>query len=120
MLVLTRKLNEEVLIGDDIKITLLRMQGGSVRIGIDAPREIRILRGELERLDVALGEEADILSTREEAFAHPHQAVNPVNRLGHATIGTPEPTVFVGTVKSNGEDACLKCAPLANFLQQAN
>jgi len=48
MLVLTRKANEQILIGDDIKITLLRVRGNSIRLGIDAPREVRIVRGELD------------------------------------------------------------------------
>lgn len=48
MLVLTRKNNEEIFIGDNIKIKLIRVRGNSVRIGIDAPREVRVVRGELE------------------------------------------------------------------------
>ena len=53
MLVLTRKENETIRIGDDIVITLVKTQGGSVRIGIDAPKEVKILRGELEPCDAA-------------------------------------------------------------------
>ncbi len=48
MLVLTRKADEQILIGDNIKITLVRVRGNAVRIGIDAPRDVRIVRGELE------------------------------------------------------------------------
>ena len=48
MLVLTRKTDQQIMIGDDIKITLLRIRPNSVRVGIEAPRNIRILRGELE------------------------------------------------------------------------
>lgn len=51
MLVLTRKANEEILIGDNIKITLVRVKGGSVRIGIDAPRDVRVVRGELKNIE---------------------------------------------------------------------
>jgi len=48
MLVLSRKTNEEIWIEElGIKIVVLRQDGNSVRIGIDAPKEIRILRGEL-------------------------------------------------------------------------
>ena len=54
MLVLTRKLQEEILIGDNIKVTLMRVRGNTVRIGIEAPRDVRIVRGELERLDACL------------------------------------------------------------------
>jgi carbon storage regulator CsrA len=56
MLVLTRKANEEILIGDNIKITLVRVKGGSVRIGIDAPREVRVVRGELKSGELKSGE----------------------------------------------------------------
>ena len=47
MLVLTRKLNEEITIGDNIKVTVLQIKGNSIRLGIDAPKDVRIVRGEL-------------------------------------------------------------------------
>jgi carbon storage regulator len=47
MLVLTRKIGEGIVIGDDIKITIVEMKGGSVRIGIDAPRDKKIYRQEV-------------------------------------------------------------------------
>ncbi|HBU12474.1 MAG TPA: carbon storage regulator [Clostridiales bacterium] len=46
MLVLTRKINEAILIGDDIKVTLLNIESDRVRIGIDAPKSMRIYRYE--------------------------------------------------------------------------
>ncbi len=49
MLVLTRKPGESVLIGDDITITILETRGDGVRIGIDAPRGVRIQRDEIVR-----------------------------------------------------------------------
>ncbi len=48
MLVLTRKADETIRIGNDITITLLRVRGGQIRIGIDAPAEVSIRRGELD------------------------------------------------------------------------
>lgn len=51
MLVLTRKPREEIRIGNGITITVLRVKGQSVRIGIEAPNDMRIVRGELELLD---------------------------------------------------------------------
>ncbi|QEG41619.1 carbon storage regulator [Roseimaritima ulvae] len=51
MLVLSRKLNEKIQLGDNITVTVLRVQGNTIRLGIDAPRDVRILRGELEPLD---------------------------------------------------------------------
>ncbi|MCP4341965.1 MAG: carbon storage regulator CsrA [Desulfobulbaceae bacterium] len=47
MLVLTRKIGEGIVIGDDVKITIVEMKGGSVRIGIDAPRDRKIYRQEV-------------------------------------------------------------------------
>ncbi|QGJ69212.1 Translational regulator CsrA [Planctomycetales bacterium 10988] len=47
MLVLTRKLNQEVVIGDQIKIKVVKIDGNKVRIGIEAPENVRILRQEL-------------------------------------------------------------------------
>lgn len=48
MLVLTRKADERVLIGDDIVITVLEVRGdSSVRLGIEAPRDRRIRRQEI-------------------------------------------------------------------------
>ena len=47
MLVLTRKAGEKLMIGDDVVITILNVNGGQVSIGIDAPREINIVRSEL-------------------------------------------------------------------------
>ncbi|HEV7566221.1 MAG TPA: carbon storage regulator [Microbacteriaceae bacterium] len=49
MLVLTRKPGERVLIGDDIVITVLESRGDGIRIGIDAPRGVRINRDEIVR-----------------------------------------------------------------------
>ena len=53
MLVLTRKPGEKILLGDDIVITVLDSRGDSIRIGIDAPRGVKIQRDEIVR---AVGE----------------------------------------------------------------
>ncbi len=50
MLVLSRKLNEQIRINDRITLTVLRIQGKSVRIGIEAPKDVHIVRGELPAL----------------------------------------------------------------------
>jgi carbon storage regulator len=47
MLVLTRKLMEKLFIGDDICVTVVRLEGSQVRLGIEAPREVSIVRAEL-------------------------------------------------------------------------
>ena len=47
MLVLTRKSHDSIRIGDNIKVTILRIKGNTVRIGVEAPDDVRIVRGEL-------------------------------------------------------------------------
>ncbi len=47
MLVLSRKVGETIQIGTDITLTINRVSGGRVQIGIEAPREVAIRRGEL-------------------------------------------------------------------------
>lgn len=50
MLVITRKKKERIKIGDDVVITVLRTQAGHVRLGIEAPRGVPIVRDELPPL----------------------------------------------------------------------
>jgi carbon storage regulator len=47
MLVLTRKVGEGIVIGNDVKITVLETRGGTVRIGVDAPKSKKIYRQEI-------------------------------------------------------------------------
>ena len=49
MLVLTRKPRQQIMIGDNIIINVVEVQGENVRIAIDAPRDIKIYRGEIYR-----------------------------------------------------------------------
>ena len=49
MLVLSRKVDQEIKIGDDITIKVVKVQGKSVRLGIAAPREVRVVRAELPK-----------------------------------------------------------------------
>ena len=49
MLILTRKDNESLFIGDDIEITVLGLKGNQVRIGINAPKDIDVHREEVYR-----------------------------------------------------------------------
>jgi carbon storage regulator len=49
MLVLTRKLQQQIKIGEQITVTILKVKGNTVRVGISAPREVRVVRGELPK-----------------------------------------------------------------------
>ena len=61
MLVLTRKSNQSIMIGDDIEVSVLSIMGEKVRIGIQAPRDVPVFRREVyleiqqERQGVAAG-----------------------------------------------------------------
>ena len=51
MLILTRRIGESLMIGDNVAVTVLGVKGSQVRIGIDAPREVAVHRQEIyERL----------------------------------------------------------------------
>ena len=47
MLVLTRKTNQSIMIGDDVEVSVLSVSGDKIRIGIAAPREIPVFRKEV-------------------------------------------------------------------------
>ena len=55
MLVLTRKIGEEIRIGDDITVKVTSVQGGRVKLGIEAPRDRRITRSEMEPVGSPFG-----------------------------------------------------------------
>jgi len=55
MLVLSRKQNERIRVGDSVVVTVVRVSGDKVRIGIEAPPEVRVLRDELEDEGSGLG-----------------------------------------------------------------
>ncbi|WP_428738087.1 carbon storage regulator CsrA [Sulfurimonas sp.] len=57
MLVLARKVDEAIVIGDNIVVKVIAVENGVVKLGIDAPKEVSILRDELAR-EVALSNKA--------------------------------------------------------------
>jgi carbon storage regulator len=56
MLVLTRGISQEIVIGDDVVVTVVSVQGNKVRLGITAPREVPVHRRELRRPPEPAGE----------------------------------------------------------------
>ena len=100
MLVLTRKLMEKLYIGDAICVTVVRLEGGQVRLGIEAPREVAVLRAEL--------------ATREREPSHrpPIAGRSPPPRSGLADRGFAEPV-------SDAADRLDEVGRLAHLLAQA-
>jgi carbon storage regulator len=56
VLILTRKIGESILIGEDIEIRLMGIEGRSARIGIDAPKDVAVDREEVRETKVERGE----------------------------------------------------------------
>lgn len=84
MLILRRKKDESILIGDNIRITIVECGSEGVRIAIDAPKQISILREELSKAEVvnkdALTPQSEYLQTMQTALHH----------LYHPKIGNME------------------------------
>jgi len=53
MLVLSRKVGERILLGEKIKITVVRVSGGGVRLGIEAPADVTVIREEVAQAKAA-------------------------------------------------------------------
>ena len=81
MLVLTRKTNEEIIIGHDVRITIVEVAPGRVKIGITAPRHVKVDRAEIHELKKAEQEPAG-------AQVPPH-----VNRIAEKLPAVDTPTV---------------------------
>ncbi len=67
MLILTRKTGQGFAIGDNIEITITEISGDKVRVGIDAPRDVKVLRSELSqtmRQNVQAAEKTDVSALR--------------------------------------------------------
>lgn len=47
MLVLTRRLGQSVMVGEDVRLTVISVHGKNIRLAIEAPKNVRVLRGEL-------------------------------------------------------------------------
>lgn len=71
MLVLTRKREQSIVIGDDVEIMVLGVSGDKVRLGITAPREVEVFRKEViaDRVGRPAGEPAGVVEA--EAVAEP-------------------------------------------------
>jgi carbon storage regulator len=74
MLVLSRRVGESIVIGDDVTVTVLEVRGDVVRVGIDAPRSVTVHRAELLR---------ELEATNRESASPSEDAIAPLaQRLG--------------------------------------
>jgi carbon storage regulator len=78
MLVLSRKIGEKLVIGDNITLVVSRVAGNRVTLGIEAPADVRIVRGELH-LD--LGDEVPVARSAASYYAGTGSLVESVPRL---------------------------------------
>jgi len=70
MLVLSRKIDEKVLIGDDIEIVIVAVAGDNVRLGIKAPKDVKILRSEVyEEVQKQNMEAASVIRLQDDAVS---------------------------------------------------
>ena len=79
MLVLTRKQQQRIQIGENITITVVRISGNVVRVGIEAPGDVRVLRGELAQREAVEAAELETAGADE--------------ALGDSLERTPAPVV---------------------------
>lgn len=70
MLVLTRKLMEKLYIGDEICVTVVRLESGQVRLGIEAPRSVPVVRAELRLKHPGAPQVAQPTDETESILAH--------------------------------------------------
>ncbi|HTZ44588.1 MAG TPA: carbon storage regulator CsrA [Jatrophihabitans sp.] len=75
MLILTRRVGESIVVGDDIVLTVFEVRGDAVRIGIDAPRSVRVNRKEVYEEIQRTNEQA--VSTSDDALDALRSAIDP-------------------------------------------
>jgi carbon storage regulator len=97
MLVLSRKKNEAIVIGDNVRIKVLKVSGNTVRIGIQAPREVEVVRGELAPYgisdeDTSEGDSASgpkLEAVQEDGEGYSYELTLPLESEEPATLPNP-------------------------------
>ena len=97
MLVLSRKKNESIVIGDNIRLEILKVSGSTVRIGVQAPRDVKVLRGELAPYGISdedtsqqreLGD-SRVSAVREDSEGYSFEMTLPLKSDDSETIANP-------------------------------
>ncbi len=101
MLVLSRKIDQELIIGNNIRIKVLKVKGNTIRLGIEAPDSVRIVRGELS-VKVNVPSEATITVVHSDpngpTYSESEPAILPIRKLEMS-----KPNTDATTAASNGE-----------------
>lgn len=115
MLILTRKPGESLYIGDNIKVTIVELKGNQIRVGIDAPSDLRIYREEIyvqileenrKAAEAPAGQEGD-LETLSRAWKGRSGEAKPVGGLGgirSMKVESSDPKVVLKRKKSKPAD----------------
>jgi carbon storage regulator len=91
VLILTRRVGENIVVGDDIVISVMEVRGDAVRIGIQAPRTVTVHREEVYReLQQANRAAAQSGAAADDALAAVAQSLTPPTRRRESS-GTPDP-----------------------------
>jgi carbon storage regulator CsrA len=89
VLILRRRVGEKIVIGDGITVVVSRVSGGRVTLGIEAPQDVHIVRGELRVFDEHRSPSPPVIST----LAGPADALHPglpSDTLHHAVSQSPQ------------------------------
>jgi carbon storage regulator CsrA len=108
MLVLSRKVDERIQVGENISITVVQVRGNTVRLAIEAPKDVRILRAELEgkpaKMQAKLAIESKVASSSNTISLHSEaEAIS--DSTAAASSGTADPAilaVYAEQERSNG------------------
>jgi carbon storage regulator CsrA len=113
MLVLTRKHQEKIQIGENVTITILKVKGRTVRLGIEAPRQVKVVRGELPRMP---GEDVGSSTVMTDRQPAPTRVAAPGSRSDGHPAADPkdgaDSTVVAGADREN-----VPRSPLASLVK---
>lgn len=108
MLVLTRKMDQKIKIGDQITITIIRVKGQCVRLGIEAPKEVPVVRSELNRLEAPRTDDSGNGGTGGEG-----------KMRGHSPAGMPEGTSAEPAIEMQEVQVVQpSCGPLSSAIRR--